>query len=93
VLEAEQAQLTYDPSTDSIAALLRAESGRTELARAYSNDQNELVLVSDGDLRLHRFSCSYGGDAVSARDAWHHRKEVATGGDLTAEWQAVLYRI
>jgi hypothetical protein len=94
VLEAEQAQLIYDPRTDSIAALLRAESGRTELARAYSNDQNELVLVSDGALRLHRFSCAFGGDsAVPARDTWHHRMEVATGGRLAAEWQAVLYRV
>src|SRR5690348_17120129 len=45
VLGAEQAHLTYDAGTDSVTALVQHGSGRTDLARAYTNAQNEMVLV------------------------------------------------
>jgi hypothetical protein len=94
VLGAEQATLVYDAGTDSVTALLREGSGRTDLARAYPNAGNALVLVSDGDLRLRRFSWPAGGDpAGPAPDTWRHRLEVATGDRLHPEWQAVLHRV
>ncbi len=94
VLRAEQAHLTYDAGTDSVMALSHQGSGRTDLAHAYTNGQNELVLVSDGDLRLRRFSWPAAGDqAAPSGDTWHHRQEVAIGDRLFSEWQAVLHRV
>lgn len=94
VLGAEQAHLTYDASTDSVTALVRQGSGRTDLARAYTNGHNELVLVSDGDLRLRRFSWPAEEDQTARpHDTWQHCQEVATGDSLHSEWQAVLHRV
>jgi hypothetical protein len=93
VLDAEEAVITYDPVTDSLVALFRQGARWTELARAYINRGDEMVLVSDSDLRLRRLCWSDAGpDPPAATRTWTYRVEVEKEDRLHAEVQVVLRR-